>query len=379
MDRFFRIATASAASLVAVATLAACSSNSSVPLASQSLQQQSAVSQPAVAQSAVEPRFAPDLQARPRFAALHTYQGPPQLQPAAGLPLWNGSFKYNNNTYNYTMIGANPATSNVTTTIPVDLIPVKVVIDKYTFNPKTKLSNGNTVTQNTLDSPIYQSGIDFVQGGTDLGNTQYIDAFQRGNFWQYVKTNSSYHTLQSVKLIPQLTLKNPSGAGVGNEFGFEAGLVDINVFDSWAESEITSLKVPKNTIPVFLLYDVYLTEGGCCIGGYHNYDGKHVYAQFSYVSKVGAFSQDVSALSHETGEYYDDPLTNNQVACGILEVGDPLEGGPNFGGYPYTLNGFKYNLQDLVFLPYFGAPPTTSVNSWFTFQNEKLSVCQNGG
>ena len=45
--------------------------------------------------------------------------------------------------------------------------------------------------------------------------------------------------------------------------------------------------------------------------------------QASYISEPGDFSQDVSALSHETGEWYDDPLTNNGVACGILEVGDP--------------------------------------------------------
>jgi len=73
-----------------------------------------------------------------------------------------------------------------------------------------------------------------------------------------------------------------------------------------------------------------------------------------------------------------DPLVNNQTACGLLEVGDPLEGNPNFGGYPYTLHGFKYNLQDMVTMPYFGAPPSTSVNNFFTFQGESLTVCQNG-
>jgi hypothetical protein len=35
-------------------------------------------------------------------------------------------------------------------------------------------------------------------------------------------------------------------------------------------------------------------------------------------------------------------------------------------------------LQDLATLPYFGAPANTSVNDWFTFQGESLSVCQNG-
>jgi hypothetical protein len=68
----------------------------------------------------------------------------------------------------------------------------------------------------------------------------------------------------------------------------------------------------------------------------------------------------------------------NNTPCGILDVGDPLESNPNYGGYPYSLHGLTYNLQDLVTLPYFGAPPSTTVNNWFTFQGESLSVCPNG-
>jgi hypothetical protein len=103
---------------------------------------------------------------------------------------------------------------------------------------------------------------------------------------------------------------------------------------------------------------------------------------FSYVDHPGDFSQDVSALSHEIGEWMDDPLVvntgGNSTPCGSLENGDPLENTANFGGFPYTLGGFTYNLQDLTTLPYFGAPPSTSVNNEFTFQGQHLTVCQNG-
>jgi hypothetical protein len=77
----------------------------------------------------------------------------------------------------------------------------------------------------------------------------------------------------------------------------------------------------------------------------------------------------------------DDPLTNggNGSPCGILEVGDPLEGTTNFGTYPYELNNFTYHLQDLVFLRYFGGPANGSVNSWWSFQNYPFTqICQNG-
>jgi hypothetical protein len=99
------------------------------------------------------------------------------------------------------------------------------------------------------------------------------------------------------------------------------------------------------------------------------------------VDHPGDFSQDVSALSHEIGEWMDDPLVlnnGNNTPCGTLENGDPLENTANFGGFPYTLGGFTYNLQDLTTMPYFGAPPSTSVNSEFTFQGQHLTQCQNG-
>jgi hypothetical protein len=167
------------------------------------------------------------------------------------------------------------------------------------------------------------------------------------------------------------------------EFGFTAGKVDINWLDAQFQTIMAKFpQIQPNTLPIFLLYDTYLTQGTCCIGGYHSATGAQAYSQATYVDHVGAFSQDVSALSHELGEYVDDPLVNNSgnpVACGILEVGDPLEGNTNYGGYPYSVNGFLYNLQDLVTLPYFGAPASTSVNGYFTFQGEHLSVCQNGG
>jgi len=106
---------------------------------------------------------------------------------------------------------------------------------------------------------------------------------------------------------------------------------------------------------------------------------------FTYIQATGVFSQDVSALSHEVGEWLDDPLTDNRVACGIYEVGDPLEGGQSghpYGTWTYKLHGFTYHLQDLVLPPYFGAPTTTAMPAPydFTFQGYTgLGVCSAGG
>ena len=96
------------------------------------------------------------------------------------------------------------------------------------------------------------------------------------------------------------------------------------------------------------------------------------------MDSLGSFAQDVSALSHEIGEWVDDPFVNNHVHChdnSLMEDGDPLENNSNYGAFPYSLGGFTYHLQSLVFIGYFGAPKTTSVHSWLAFQNDESKVC----
>jgi hypothetical protein len=330
---------------------------------------------------------------RPMFTHLPaTLHQPRNIIEAATTPLttWNGSFTYQGTTYNFNMVGAQPST-NKSVTIPVEIIPIKIVISGHrgvqsTFDPSHVLSNGKTVTNNTVASPIFSS-IPFSSGGVSMGTTQYIDAYQRANFWG-TGDSRSHLLLGGPTVLAEQTLSPPSRDGTtGTVFGFTAGLVDINWFDSQVQTIMTNLGITPNTFPIFLTYDVYLTQNhSCCIGGYHSSTGStsapQAYAHATYVDHVGTFSQDVSALSHEVGEWADDPLVvninGNNTPCGILENGDPLENNANFGGFPYTANGFTYNLQDLVTLPYFGAPPSTSVNGEFTFQGESLTVCQNG-
>ena len=315
-------------------------------------------------------------------------------KPATPLTTWNGSFVYKNKTYKYNMVGTAPSTGK-STTIPVFVIPVVLTFKSSkgttTFSPLTKLSNGQTAVQNTTSSPIFNN-MDFTSGGIDLGTTQYVDAFQRGNFWSTVSKHTGYHALLGTpKTLPTLTLSVPSADGkVATEFGITVGTADINWFDGQLQSYISAhSQIVPNSLPIFITYDSYLTEfGSCCIGGYHSAFGSssaaQAYAHFTYISTPGIFAQDVSALSHETAEWLDDPLvvnSGNPVACGVLEVGDPEEGFSNYGAFPYTLNGFTYNLQDLVFLPYFGASSSTSVDKEMTFQNNpfNLTVCSNGG
>jgi hypothetical protein len=336
----------------------------------------------------------PDIQnAKPMFKALPNHMELAPRAPAATLTQWNGNFKdLTNRTVNYTMVGTNPASTNVTTKTPVYIFPVKMVYGatngNHTFDPKnTVLSNGKTVIKNIIASPMFSKSVNFTQGGTNLGTTQYIDAFQRGNFWSTVASNSSYHVLlgapvvlpeQTITVTPALgkVINNPFGSGI-------VGTYDINAFDAQLQIWMAAqTKITPGVLPLFITYDVFLTSGGCCIGGYHSANGAQpggqTYSHATYVDSPGSFSQDVSALSHEIGEWMDDPFVDNHVNCNdnsIMEDGDPLEGNANYGAYPYTLGGFTYHLQSLVFIGYFGAPKTTSVHSWLAFQNDESHVC----
>ena len=320
--------------------------------------------------------------------------------PVAELPQWNGSYTdLTGKNIAFTQIGGDPANTDATSTIQILLIPVKFVITqngtKYTFDPvAVKLANNHnrSVVTAIKDSPLFNSAVDFSpQYGSckgscvDLGKTQYEDAFQRGTWWgNNVQTNTNYHVLYTTKVENEVTITTSCSSGcVVKQGNLTVGEYSINSFDSQLQTFMKDITdVNPGVLPLFISYDIYLTEGGCCIGGYHSANGGQptgqTYAYATYVDEAGQFSQDVSAFSHELGEWMDDPFTNNHVNCNdnnIMEVGDPLEGLQNYGSFPYKDKKFTYNLQSLVYMPYFGAPLTDSANQWYALQDDMSHVC----
>lgn len=327
----------------------------------------------------------------PKFATIRRLE--PNVHPLRHPPLpatWTGTFNLNGSNFSETFIGTNPS-GGASTTIPVYVVPVKMVYQTTSYDPTVVKQNGVSIIQNVLNSPIFSSTVDYNQGGTDLGTTQYEDAFQRGTLWGTVSGHTGYHVLLSTVVEPVQTVTIPRANGkIISAFGAsKLILANINVFDPKIQAMISKLGIPSNALPLFITTNTYLSSNngtsGCCIGGYHSVsNGGQPYSHATYIPVSGAFAQDVSALSHELGEWIDDPYTNNPVpsACGagaVLEVGDPLEGNANYGDYTYTVSGVNWHLQDLVLLPYFGAPASTSVNGWSTFQGESIGFCSNGG
>jgi hypothetical protein len=328
---------------------------------------------------------------RPMFFAGSRPATTTDTPPAGNLVQWNGSFTdLTHNKRTFVMVGTDPSKTNVTSTVQAWIIPVKFVFDKNhgnkTFDPKHKLSNGQTVIQNITTSPLFVSGIDFKQGATDLGKTQYIDAFQRGTWWgKNVKKNNKYHVLLKPVVKPEQTINcTDTSCRVGNEFGVTVGLADINFYDNQVQSFMNKLGATPDILPVFIFYDTYLTSGGCCIGGYHFVNGGppngQTYSNAAYVDKVGAFSQDVSRcrnLNSRNGRTTCSSARTQSVAriTANWKLATRWRVSANFGGFKYKPHGFTYNLQSLVFVGYCDPPRSESANKWLIFQNEEKNVC----
>ena len=309
------------------------------------------------------------------------------------LHTWNGSINYSGHTYNFTMVGDNPASNNTTTTVTAYIVPVTMKYTRaiygsshHTFNPSTDTQNGVSIVQNILNSPLFNN-VDWNWGGTDVGTEEYVDAYQRASFWQNVTTNTNYHVVLAPSVLPEMKIKPTKaqgGAVINNPFGGSGkiGEMNINSFDAYLQNYMRSnSQITPDTVVIFVTDNIYLTSGGCCIGGYHsaNNNGQtYMTATYAYSNGAFVFSNDISAFSHEIGEWYADPLITSNSPCGLLENGDPLEGLANYGDFNVTFNGVTWHPQALATLEYFGAPANFSVNNWLDNQHLLSKVCQYG-
>ena len=321
---------------------------------------------------------------------------------ATMIPLWTGSFISNSNSYPFVMVGTDPSLGSVTTKIPTVVVPLIFKFHDTTgvhmLSPTRRVCGGTHSALNlTRNSPIFQS-FGYTPGGIDVGTTQYVDAFQRANFWNEVSTTSqNYHVLLSktgqtaavVIDVPALSGSSETGPCA------RIGMVDIAWFDGVVVpgllARMAALK--PTAFPIFLSYNVFLTEStSCCILGYHsntvNSKGNQTYAYAAF-NDPGIFLdrqnqplpiEDIDALSHEIGEWMDDPVPNTNLnvtpswgnigqvsgCVDFLEDGDPLTG--NAFTVTNPLNHFTYHPQDLAFVPWFAqGPSSTSVNGLFDF------------
>lgn len=316
-------------------------------------------------------------------------------------------------TYTGVVVGRSPFFhGNRTTNVPTFIVPVKIHMpDGGVFDPGVADStclSGKVPTTVTQSSPIFQPAT-FTMNGKSVGTTQYIDAFQRAEFWQNISVaGNRYHVMLSpVTTLAEQTFNVPTNKGgtFTATGGCEhIGIMDINTWDSFVQSTLVPFVAAHGggttAFPFFLLYNVVMaspfvpgTGDNCCILGYHNAFVPSLDVQTYGVGDfdtVGAFpgTEDISALSHEVGEWMNDPIvTNPTPAWGHIgqvsgcqsnfEVGDPLSGTllPSV-----TLNSFTYHVQELAFFSWFyGAPSVGTGTSDFsdndTFTTDAGAPC----
>jgi hypothetical protein len=322
----------------------------------------------------------------------------PLLTPA--LKTFKATVVDSGTTYTYRMVGKNPAiaTSKPATTVTAQLVPLDIVFaDGATWDPTASDScdsAGTSPVARTQASPVFTAS-SWTWGGTAIGTGQYTDAFQRANFWTYAQPtgiNPAYGVSLAVTTLPKVVVSVPSADSaetLANFCGnFLLGLVNINWLDNYLRKTVipslASQGVGPATLPIFLLHNVVEYIGStskCCVLGYHNAykptptATPQTYALAMY-DNSGDFSgsSDISALSHEVGEWIDDPFTFNPTrpwghigqvtGCQKnLEVGDPLTG-TNLAVVSGT---FTYHPQELAFFSWFyRQAPSLGVNGWYS-------------
>lgn len=375
---------------------------------------------------------------RPRYARFPAQQTPQSLvapitDAFTEIPMWTYSVTagadLGGGVYTGRIIGRNPhLPGKTTTTIPLQIVPVKVVInnssgDTHTYDPQINdgcAPAGHTAVDLVENSPIFQprawtmDGVN-VSGPINGGKTQYHDAFTRASFWALVG-GTSYHLVEKVTVLPEQTMYFGSVGNAGAtsgpganynapvDIGFGCGymgVVNVNDLVTAVNDLLASLSPTVNigTLPMILVDSVVSAfeqpdiYSDCCVLGFHS--GYNVGANlqvtsifdFDYSALFG--SDDVTVISHELGEALFDPTGNNPTpqwgdvgqdapsSCqNNLEVGDPLS--PGFGTrtnewvVTSPVNGLTYHLQELTFFSWFfggtnlGIPGHYSDNGTFS-------------
>jgi hypothetical protein len=311
---------------------------------------------------------------------------------------YTASVKVGSKSFKYTIVGKNPATktSNPASTITAEIVPLIMKFsngDTWDPTKKDSCDSGASALTRVQNSPIVKS-TSFTFGGTKIGTSQVTDAFQRAEFWKYAQPsgiNPKFGVTLNFKTLKPVTINVPNAQAATGTISCGNGLIgaaNINWLDPFLQKTVLpSLKsqgVGPGTFPLFVLHNFveYVgTVSQCCVLGYHNSTsttGGQTYGVAMYDNSkfFGSSSRDISAMSHEVGEWQNDPSTVNPTPAwghigqvtgcqSNLEVGDPLSGTT----FNVNLGGFTYHPQELAFFSWFyRQKPSLGVNGWYSDQ-----------
>jgi hypothetical protein len=299
------------------------------------------------------------------------------------------------------MVGNDPSLGHITT-IPTKIQAVSLQLLNADGTVFDTVDAGEFV-QPTLNSPNFQrfKYEHDATSGIPAESTQFSDAVQRAEFFSSMDPN--WHTELAPVVVDHITITVPkfvtvrfrgqnvkainyqSGLAADGHrfvlmfnlfFNQQLGIIMNNGIDA-GNFTTDSINLPlfPNTFLFSFNPNNPLQRGSCCVLGFHTYftDGavpEHRwitdYASFISPGIFGGGFNDVTAISHEIAETFDDPFVNNvtprwhfpgSTACqGNLETGDPVEVLAN-ATFPVTLKNAG--------VPTTYHPQTEALLQWF--------------
>jgi uncharacterized membrane protein len=305
-----------------------------------------------------------------------------QVRPEATqhtIPFWSDSFDYQGLEYKYKMVGTDPEKGSKTTVIPTVIIPLRFVFpDGQVFDAGTDIVDGQTPVHGILNSPIFRN-YNFELGGTNVGNTQYGDAFQRANFWNSVSTRArNYHVLLGQPaVLPTQTIVVPDGLGWIDTDNFTGGplpVVNYNFLATQEKSLRTALQISPRSLPITVRGLVAIESshepGQPGAVAWHGAETANGGVQTFIATSYGYGFSDVYPLSHEIAEWMDDPFADNfspgwnypfldpisrcdsGFVRDLLEVGDPVEIFQE-AEVPLPGGSYTYHVTEAMFIDFF--------------------------
>lgn len=286
------------------------------------------------------------------------------------------------------------------------------------YDATTFTENGTSLLNLVLNSPVFAN----ASYSSSVTPTQITDAIDRAEFFHMAK--SDWHTVLSP--APKTPAQPYVMTFIQGTYFFSLNddntccrfvLVDTAAFANQLFPQTIDLSdtstilgraehgdITQHDIATFLFPNTFLYSGPlaefCCVLGFHSFDAEIVnnvtrFYVFNYSSWISpgflpdAF-KDVTALSHEMAETFNDPfvaafdnhnltqiwLAPNGNCQANRETGDVIEGLAN-ATFPMMLNGFLYHPQNEALLQWFSGG-SDSIDGALSYPDESVLAGTSG-
>jgi hypothetical protein len=241
------------------------------------------------------------------------------------VPTWSESFTTDGTTYPFTMVGTDPAAGQATH-VPVEIIPLRIDF----------AGSGCVLEDSGMAADLEASPL-FTPTGLPTGATQWLDNYQRANFWSTVSTTSpGYHLLLDPSDVPAVTVHVPAAQGItffDPTTNRTEGVVGGDWFYHQLLGLLNSLHVSPTTLAAFVPYNTYITDQnpndclqppGCAYSaGFHEAAlsnnnphaiNTYAYATYEDAGTASPYDWGTDGLSHEILEWAADPFDHRDPA-----------------------------------------------------------------